>query len=66
MSVKTTNPHKANFSSERSGNSETQFLSHALLRLLVHACTKVVKKRAPRDTFFRYHEKYCVPKLILT
>ena len=65
MSVKTTSPYKANLSSERSGNSETQFLSYALLGLLVHACTKVVKKRAPRQIYFKY-EKYCVPKMSLT
>ena len=66
MSVKTTSPYKANLSSERSGNSETQFLSYALLGLLVHACTKVVKKRALRVIFFKYPEKYCVPKISLT
>ena len=53
MSLKTTSLHKAHLSSEISGNSETQFLSYALLGLLVHACTKVVKKRAPHAIFFQ-------------
>ena len=66
MSLKTTSLHKAHLSSEISGNSETQFLSYALLGLLVHACTKVVKKRAPHAIFFKYHKKYCVPKMSLT
>ena len=42
------------------------FVWYALLRLLVNACIKVVKKCTPGDTFFRNHEKYCVPKMSLS
>ena len=51
MSIKTTSSHEGNLRTERGGNSDTQFLLYALLRLLVHTCTKVMKKRAPRDIF---------------
>ena len=36
-----------------------------LLRLLVYACTTIVKKRALRDTLFRNHEPNHAPELSL-
>ena len=52
---------------ERIGNSGTQFFCMpCLLRLLVHACTTMVKKRAPRDTFFRNYEPNHNPETSLS
>ena len=47
--IKITGSHKGNLSAIRIVNSVTQFF--CIPKLLVHACTTVVKKHAPRDTF---------------
>ena len=45
------------------GNSGTQFFLYALLSETLSACMFChVKKRATRDTLFRYHEPYRVPE----
>ena len=49
---KITGPHKGNLRAERIRNSVTQFF--CIPRLLVRACTTVVKKRAPHEPYRVY------------
>ena len=49
---KITGPHKGNLRAEKIRNSVTQFFCTP--RLLVHACTTVVKKHAPREPYRAY------------
>ena len=65
--VKATCPLNSNLRAERIRNSDTYTIFlYAVLRLLVYACTRVVKKRASRDTFFRNHEPNRGPEMSLS
>ena len=64
ISVKTTSPHKDNFSAERIRNSGAQFFCVSCWDFMCHTTT--MKKHAPHDTFFKNHELNRVTEISLS